>query len=200
MRQGCAEAGGECKAGEAWSRTCTWRILPTADVTLPPIIMEVENLEGVIFHFMGERVYKCLDFKIWYTTTSSSKEGTLWRSFWCCGLTLSTKLVQVIDHWAQEAICGWNYLGPVDAQLSLRRSLTFGRKGQVWRTCMHAQREGGRERERERKWMWEEKFRQSSIEQHAVQNLVTCVFKRGRRKGIESSISLLILTFYSRQV
>ena len=51
MRQGCAEAGGECKAGEAWSRTCTWRILPTADVTLPPIIMEVENLEGVIFHF-----------------------------------------------------------------------------------------------------------------------------------------------------
>lgn len=64
MRQGCAEAGGECKAGEAWSRTCTWRILPTADVTLPPMIIEVENLEGVIFHFMGERVYKCLDFKI----------------------------------------------------------------------------------------------------------------------------------------
>ena len=113
-------------------------------------------------------------------------------SFWCCGLTRSTKLVQC--HWVQEAICGWNYLGPVDAQLSLRRSLTFGRKGQVWRTCMHAQREG--ERERERKWMWEENFRKSSIEQHAVQKLVTCVFKRGRGKGIESSISLLILTFY----
>lgn len=61
---------------------------------------------------------------------------------------------------------------------------------------MYACAEGGRERERERKWMWEENFRKSSIEQHAVQKLVTCVFKRGRGKGIESSISLLILTFY----
>lgn len=24
-RQGCSERGGECKPGEAWSRTCTWR-------------------------------------------------------------------------------------------------------------------------------------------------------------------------------
>ena len=34
QKQGCAEAGGECKAGEAWSRTCTWRKQFAGEITL----------------------------------------------------------------------------------------------------------------------------------------------------------------------
>lgn len=34
QKQGCSEAGGECKPGQAWSKTCTWRKEFAGEITL----------------------------------------------------------------------------------------------------------------------------------------------------------------------
>lgn len=124
---------------------------------------------STIFHDYGRKGVQILQFKIWYTSTSPSKEGTaLEIHFWCCTLTLITKLklVQVIE-------CRKQFAGEITLD-QLTHNFHFEDR---WHLAARTSLE-------------------KNIEQHAVQNLVTCVFKRGRRKGIESSISCLILMFY----
>ena len=104
LRQGCGEAGGECKPGEAWSRTCTWRSRqrPLPKPFNRECLRVISILDVLIFIFIlvPPPVVNEASIHQWPMLHHSRR--------------------------MEEAICGRNHPGPAHSQLPLRGPMPLG--------------------------------------------------------------------------